>query len=116
VYFRSNGGERQLPDIVADLNGQIHVVLVGYIDSVKVGKEGARVRTRFATVPDAPVSKFVLKLKGGKRGLIENSKNLCKVKPVATVQMTGQNGKPNDFEQKIGTSCGSGKKGKKKHK
>jgi hypothetical protein len=116
VYFRSNGGERTLPDIVADLNGQIHVVLVGFIDSVKVGKESSRVRTRFASVPDAPVSKFVLKLKGGKRGLIENSQNLCKVKPVATVQMTGQNGKPHDFKQKIGTSCGSGKKSKKHHK
>jgi hypothetical protein len=110
VYFRSNGGERQLPDIVADLNGQIHVVLVGFIDSVKVDKETTRVRTRFATVPDAPVSKFVLKLKGGKRGLLQNSKNLCQVKPVANVQMTGQNGKTHDFEQKIGTSCGSGKK------
>jgi hypothetical protein len=110
VYFRSNGGERQLPDIVADLNGQIHVVLVGFIDSVKVGKESSRVRTRFASVPDAPVSRFVLKLKGGKRGLIENSENLCKVKPVANVLMTGQNGKPNDFRQKISTSCGTGKK------
>ena len=37
VYLRSNGGERQLPDLVADLNGSIHVVLVGYIDSVKRG-------------------------------------------------------------------------------
>ena len=33
VYFRSNGGERELPDMVVDLNGQIHVTLVGFIDS-----------------------------------------------------------------------------------
>jgi hypothetical protein len=115
VYFRSNGGERELPDLVADLNGQIHVVLVGFIDSVKVGKESSRVRTRFMSVPDAPVSKFVLQLKGGKRGLIQNSKNLCKVKPVANVLMTGQNGKVNNFKQMISTSCGSGKKAKGKH-
>jgi hypothetical protein len=113
VYFRSNGGERQLPDLVADLNGQIHVVLVGFIDSVKSGKEGSRVRTRFQSVPDAPVSKFVLRLKGGKVGLIENSKNLCETKSVATVQMEGQNGKPNDFEQKIATACGKAKKSTK---
>jgi hypothetical protein len=106
VYFRSNGGERQLPDLVADLNGQIHVVLVGFIDSMKSGKESSRVRTRFLSVPDAPVSKFVLKLKGGKRGLVENSKNLCQAKPVATVRMEGQNGKPDDFEENIAVSCG----------
>jgi hypothetical protein len=109
VYFRSNGGERKLPDLVADLNGQIHVTLVGFIDSVRTGREVSRVRTRFTEVPDAPVSKFVLELKGGKRGLIQNSKNLCKAKPSATVQMTGQNGKRNDFEQKIATSCGGRK-------
>jgi len=101
VYFRSNGGERELPDLVADLNGQIHVTLVGFIDSVKGG-----VRTRFQNVPDAPVSKFVLKLKGGKKGLIENSRDLCSFVPKAKVQMTGQNGKPNNFAAKIATSCG----------
>lgn len=108
VYFRSNGGERELPDLVADLNGQIHVTLVGFIDSKNGG-----VRTRFQNVPDAPVSKFVLKLKGGKKGLIENSRNLCSFVPKAKVQMTGQNGKPNNFAAKIGTSCGKGKKGKR---
>jgi hypothetical protein len=116
VYFRSNGGERKLPDIVADLDGQIHVVLVGFIDSVKSGKETSRVRTRFLSVPDAPVSKFTIALKGGKRGLIENSLDLCISRPTATVQMTGQNGKPNDFEQKVSTTCGEGKKPKSKSK
>ena len=113
VYFRSNGGERQLPDIVADLNGQIHVVLVGFIDSKKVGKETSLVRTRFASVPDAPVSKFVLRLKGGKRGLIQNSANLCKVKPRAEVKMGGQNGKTHDFKTPISTKCGKKSKSKK---
>jgi hypothetical protein len=101
VYFRSNGGDRELPDLVVDLNGSIHVTLVGFIDSVN-----GRVRTRFQNVPDAPVSKFVLKLKGGDKGLIENSRNLCSFTPKAKVQMTGQNGKPNNFAAKIATSCG----------
>ncbi len=113
VYFRSNGGERQLPDLVADLNGQIHVTLVGFIDSVKVGKETSRVRARFLSVPDAPVSRFVLQLRGGKRGLIENSQNLCQAKPVAAVQLEGQNGKSTDFQQKMATVCRKGKKGKR---
>ncbi len=106
VYFRSNGGERKLPDIVADLHGQIHLVVVGFIDSVKVGKDGSRVRTRFLGLPDAPVSKFKLDLKGGKRGLLENSLDLCSSKPRAKVTLIGQNGGLRSFDQKVGTSCG----------
>jgi hypothetical protein len=114
VYFRSNGGERELPDLVVDLNGQIHVTLVGFIDSVPIkGTESARIRTRFLSIPDAPVSKFELRLYGGKKGLIQNSTNLCKDLGKAKVQMAGQNGKPNNFEAKIATSCGGGKKTKK---
>lgn len=105
IYFRSNGGERELPDLVADLNGQIHVTLVGFIDTAKSGG----VRTRFQNVPDAPVSKFVLKLKGGKKGLIENSRDLCSFTPRAKVRMTGQNGKPANSNLKLGTSCGKKK-------
>jgi hypothetical protein len=107
VYFRSNGGERKLPDLVASLGGQIHVNLVGFIDSVKAGKEGSRVRTRFAEVPDAPVSRFELRLYGGKRGLLQNSRNLCKDFGPATVQMNGQNGKISDSESKIAVDCKS---------
>jgi hypothetical protein len=114
VYFRSNGGERELPDLVADLNGQIHVTLVGFIDSVKVGKESSRVRTRFQNVPDAPVSRFVLKLKGGKKGLLENSVDLCKTKPKATLRLAGQNGKATEVDQLIQTGCKGGKKTKGK--
>jgi hypothetical protein len=114
VYFRSNGGDRELPDMVVDLDGQIHVTLVGFIDSVRVkGTESSRVRTRFVNVPDAPVSKFVLHLYGGKRGLIENSVNLCRAEVgPASVQMEAQNAKTSFFDQALGTSCG-GKKRKR---
>ena len=114
VYFRSNGGERELPDLVADLNGPIHVTVVGFIDSVKTGKETSRVRTRFADIPDAPVSRFVLKMKGGEKGLLANSRNLCTFTPRAKVQMTGQNGKTANTNLKLGTSCGKAKPKRKK--
>jgi hypothetical protein len=109
VYFRSNGGERRLPDLVADLHGQIHITLVGFIDSVKAGKEGSRVRTRFQGLPDAAVSKFVLKLKGGDRGLLQNSVDLCRGPQSAAIRLVGQNGKVRDLTSRIGTSCGGGK-------
>jgi hypothetical protein len=106
VYFRSNGGERALPDLVVDLNGRIHFVLVGFVDSVhKKGSESSRVRTTFATVPDAPVSKFVLSLQGGKKGLLVNSTNICKAPNTATVKMAAQNGKTDNFDTAIATSC-----------
>jgi hypothetical protein len=113
VYFRSNGGERQLPDLVVALRGQIPLQLVGFIDSVgKKGAEVRRVRGRFQNLPDAPVSRFELKLAGGKKGLLQNSENLCKVSDRATFALTGQNGKTHDTEPKVQVSCG--KAGKKK--
>jgi hypothetical protein len=111
VYFRSNGRERELPDLVVALRGQIPVQLVGFIDSVgRKGAEVRRVRTRFQSVPDAPVSRFELKLYGGKRGLLENSKSLCEANDRAKFQLTGQNGKTYDTEPLVGVAC------PKKHK
>ncbi len=115
VYLRSNGGERELPDIVAALKGQIPVTLVGFIDSVRKNKnsEVSRLRTRFQNVPDAPVSRFVLQLAGAKHGLLENSANLCKVKNIAQVKAVAQNGKTYDTEPAVGNDCGKRGKGKK---
>ena len=105
VIFRSNGGARDLPDLVADLNGQFRILLVGFIDAVN-----GRVRTRFLTVPDAPVTKFKISLYGGNKGLVENTVDMCRHKPRATVKLTGQNGKAYNTKPRMGVSCGGGKK------
>jgi hypothetical protein len=105
VYFRSSGEDRELPDIVADLKGPIRITLVGFIDSVT--KKGVtRVRTRFLGVPDAPVTKFQMKLFGGKRGLIENTRPLCKVRPRAEIRLKAHNGRAKVTKQRIGLPCG----------
>jgi hypothetical protein len=107
VYLRSSNHE--LPDMVAALNGQVDVVLDGRIDSVK-----GRLRTTFDTVPDVPVSKFVLTVKGGKkRGLLVNSSNLCGKKYKVIARFTGQNGKKANQKPKLRTPC---KRHKKHHK
>lgn len=106
VYFRSNGGARELPDVVADLHGQIHIVLVGYIDSVKTGPETSRVRTRFLHVPDAPITKFTMSLFGGKKGLVENSKDVCKTSRRAELMLKAQNGLSRTTNTVIGSKCG----------
>jgi hypothetical protein len=116
VYLRSNGGERKLPDLVADLNGSIHVVLVGYIDSVK--RHGSpRIRTRFLEVPDAPVSRFVLEMQKGKKSLLANNTNLCKAKPRAEVSLSGQNAKDSEARPLVKVSgCGGKSKAHKQSK
>lgn len=109
VYFRSNGGERELPDIVLDLHGAIHITQVGFIDSVqKKGTEISRVRTRFQNVPDAPLTKLVVSFYGGKKGLIENHVNLCQGTHRAKLTFKAQNGKVSKQSPAIGTSCKKG--------
>lgn len=105
VYFRSNGGERPLPDVVADLHGLFEIVLVGKVDTA-TPKTNPRIRTTFAQVPDAPVSKFTLTLNGGKKGLLVNNRNLCAHKLHATIDLSAQNGRGLHSRPLVGTSCG----------
>jgi hypothetical protein len=90
VYLRSSSHE--LPDMVAKLKGPdaqpIEVDLVGRVDSVRGG-----LRNSFEVVPDAPVETFTLQLQGGKKGLLVNSRNLCKSPSRATAKFTAHNGK-----------------------
>ena len=99
VYLRSS--DNPLPDLVAALHGQVEVDLVGRIDSFHGG-----IRTTYDTVPDVPVSKFILTLPGGKKGLLENSRNLCGGKRVrAIVRFKAQNGKKANRRTKLRTPC-----------
>jgi hypothetical protein len=117
VYLRTGYGTR-LPELAAALNGpQISITLAGTIDSVhEKGTEGSRIRNTFALVPDAPVEKFTLELKGGKKGLLVNSTDVCKGTHKALAAFTGQNGKLDEYEPALTAQCGKGKKksGKKK--
>lgn len=109
IYFRANGGERELPDIVLDLHGQIRVTQVGFVDSTR-----ARIRTTFASIPDAPLEKVVLRLKGGKDGLLQNSRHLCKTRQRAAVRLGAHNGDSRRYQAVIKTSCrkrGTAKRG-----
>ena len=107
VYLRSSSHE--LPDLVASLDGQIHVDLSGRIDAVK-----ARIRNTFDFVPDAPVSKFVLTMQGGKKGLLVNNTELCRTTPRADVAFDGQNGKTAGSSPVVKADCGKGRKARKK--
>jgi len=86
VYLVSSSHE--LPDMLVDLRGQVDVRLRGVISAV-----AGRIKTAFSAVPDVPVSKFVLTMKGGKKGLLVNSRNLCAAPAFSHLNFKAQNGK-----------------------
>jgi hypothetical protein len=122
VYLRSSNNV--LPDLVADLRGQVEVELDSRTDS-----SHGRIRNTFDIVPDVPVTKFVLTLRGGKRGLLVNSQNQCPRKKRhggkgaqaskahrqargkrVIVRFKGQNGKKRNLRPRLLLSCGKGAK------
>jgi hypothetical protein len=87
VYLVSSN--HVLPDLLADLEGQVDIQLHGVIQSAK----HHRIRTTFSPIPDVPVSKFTLTMQGGKKGLLINSRNLCTHKYFSRLEFLAQNGK-----------------------
>jgi hypothetical protein len=105
VYLVSS--KHKLPDLLADLKGQINIQLDGVISSQHGG-----LKTVFNNTPDVPLKTFVLNMQGGKKSLLQNSQNLCKSPQLAVLNMKGQNGKTvknNKLRLNI-AACGSKKK------
>jgi len=86
VYLRSS--DNPLPDLVMDLKGELEIAVAGRIDSKNGG-----IRTTFESVPDAPITKVVLRMKGGEKSLLTNSTDICRGIHRATVEMRAQNGR-----------------------
>ncbi|HKT83574.1 MAG TPA: hypothetical protein VJQ84_07020, partial [Solirubrobacterales bacterium] len=102
VYLRSSNHE--LPDLVLDLHGTVDIEAVGRIDS----KDGG-IRTTFSKVPDAPLTKVVVSMQGGAKGLIVNSTDLCSGAHRADAELVGHNAKRRMLHPLVGADC-SGKK------
>jgi hypothetical protein len=73
VYLRSS--DHELPDAVLALRSPIGIRLevAVRIDSIR-----GRLRAILADVPDAPVSRVIVQMQGGRKGLFVNSRNLCR--------------------------------------
>lgn len=107
AYLRSSSNT--LPDLVFALHGHgIEVDVAGRIDAYKGG-----IRGTFPTIPDAPVSKFVLKMNGGKRGVLVNAENVCKGAQLATARFIGHANRGWRLHPKVQADCGK-KKSKKR--
>jgi hypothetical protein len=107
VYLRSS--THQLPDLVISLKGQVDAVLVGRVDTGK----GKGLRTTFESAPDVPVTKVILEMQGGKKGLLVNSENICRKPQKAIADFTAQNGKVSETTPLVRNDCKAKKKAKK---
>jgi len=105
VYLRSSS--HPLPDLVMALRGPdslpLEIEAVGRIDSVNGG-----IRTNFSLVPDAPLTSVVVTLKGGSKGLLVNSTNLCAGVNRATAKLVAQNGIRRTLRPVVKPSCPKG--------
>jgi hypothetical protein len=109
VHLRSS--DNRLPDLVASLHGQVDVDLVGRIDSVR-----GRIRTTYDTVPDVPVSGFVLTIRGGGRGLLTNSRNQCSKRRLrAVARIMSQDGKMANQRPKVRRHCRKAHRHRRQH-
>ncbi|HEY7933994.1 MAG TPA: hypothetical protein VID48_09225, partial [Solirubrobacteraceae bacterium] len=87
VYLVSHGGAA-FPDVVMILQGEgIVIDLVGNTEI-----KGQVTTSTFASVPDAPVSSFELKLPEGEFSALSANGNLCTQKLVMPTEFVAQNG------------------------
>ena len=110
VYLRSSTGK--LPDLVADLySGAVRIVVEGHIGPTKQGGVDAF----FDELPDQPLERFVMTLRGGKHGLLTNSTDICAAPPFASVSSIAQNNIGAKFDTVLRGTC-KAKKGNAKAK
>ena len=91
---------RTLPTLLLALRGEV-ALNVRATSSVEHNK----LVSTFKTVPDAPVTRFDLSLKGGKHGILVVNGNACKRNKTATITLNAHNGKRQTINTAIGAPC-----------
>jgi len=101
--------------LIVALRGEIAVNLKG-TSNVKRGK----LVSTFANVPDAPVSRFNLHVKGGRNGILTVTRtarariDVCAGRQTAEAAFNGHNGRRHDRNVRIKTPCKGSKKSPKR--
>ncbi|HET7444207.1 MAG TPA: hypothetical protein VFJ57_06070 [Solirubrobacterales bacterium] len=97
--------DNPLPDLVFALRGEGFAVnLDGRIDAAP----GGRLRATYATVPDAPVTKFVVRMFGGRHGILENGGNLCAAAQPVRARFLGHSNRGWIAHPRLRASCKGG--------
>ena len=103
AYLRASS--HTLPDLVFALRGHgIEVDVAGRIDSSKGG-----IRGTFPVIPDAPVTKFVLRMNAGKRGVLVNAESLCRGEQATVAKFIGHANRGWRLHPRLGAKCKQGK-------
>jgi hypothetical protein len=113
VYLRSS--DNLLPDVVPDFRGPpslpIKIESAGRVDSIHGG-----IRNTFDFIPDAPITRVLFALQGGKKGLLVNSRDICKHTYRATVKYGAHNGDTYTERPKLVAGCAKKRKRKGKRR
>jgi hypothetical protein len=100
IYLRSSNNN--LPDLAFDLEGQIDVETSARIDSIK-----GRLRATFQSIPDVPLGRVSIHLRGGSKGLLLNTSDLCGTRRRALARIVGQNGAKLTRRPRLRVACGT---------
>jgi hypothetical protein len=101
VHLRSTRGG--LPSLVAALrNRQMEFDLAARLEAVRGG-----IRIAPEDVPDLPLSKLVLRMRGGRDGLVVNSVDLCTDRRHAIARLHAHSGKQLELRPRLFVACRS---------
>ncbi|HEY0701107.1 MAG TPA: hypothetical protein VGD43_25255, partial [Micromonospora sp.] len=99
---------RTTPSLLVKLRGQVAIDLRGQTST----QRGSNLLvTTFPAVPDAPVSKFTLSVKGGSKGILvvtatrEGKIDICASRQIAAVDTHGHNGRQTAYRTPVRTPC-----------
>ena len=98
VYLRAS--DRKLPDLIASLGGPFAIDLTARVDSAH-----GRLRLVLDRVPDVSLRRFVLTMKGGRKGLLVNTGGLCSRPRRAVANFLARNAKRQDLRPIVSADC-----------
>jgi hypothetical protein len=107
VHPRTGRLIRTLPTLLITLRGEVAINVRANSDVID-----DKLVSTFHTVPDAPVSRFILNLKGGPKGILVATRNICgqPKNHVTDMEIDGQNGKRADQAVRMRTPCAKKRK------
>jgi hypothetical protein len=100
LYLRANKDPHKLPDLVASLDGRLHLDYVAHVSSAH-----GLLRIALDHLPDVPVEKVVLQLHGGKGGLLVNTTDLCRAGPRFSATLLAHNRKRHTARPAVKLNC-----------
>jgi hypothetical protein len=98
VFLRST--QHGLPEVVAALDGRFRLDLSARLDAVN-----GRLRATFPAVPDVPLSQVVLRIRGGRNGLLVNTGGVCAKTWKAGASFAAQDGKRRQRRAAVEAKC-----------